>query len=72
MSTAGTVASELNGRKGEVNGVILSDDTIVHFGPRLIEDSKVKLTKGSKIKVTGFGTKNEYGQSIEATEVANQ
>lgn len=72
LSVSGTVTSELNGRKGEVNGVVLSDDTIVHFGPRLLENSKVKTTKGSKIKVTGFGTKNDYGQSIEATDVSNQ
>ncbi len=69
MTVTGSVTEELYGRRGEVNGVVLGDQTIVHFGPRLLDETKVKFAKGSKIKVTGFGSTNEFGQSIEATDV---
>jgi hypothetical protein len=71
LSAEGKVKTQLFGRRGEVNAVILSDDTIVHFGPRVQEDSKAKFNVGDNLKVSGFGTKNAYGQSIEATQLSN-
>ncbi|RYZ58020.1 MAG: hypothetical protein EOP07_08240 [Proteobacteria bacterium] len=62
---------KLLGRKGEVNGAILADGSIVRFSPRIVEDSKVKVDVGQNLKVTGFGTQNSNGKSLEATSLSN-
>ncbi|RYZ77529.1 MAG: hypothetical protein EOP05_01480 [Proteobacteria bacterium] len=71
MTATGKIETELYGRRDEVNGVILSDKTIVRFGPRVSENSKVKTSVGSNLKATGYGTKNDFGKTIEATELSN-
>jgi len=71
LSARGTVKNQLYGHQGEVNGVILSDGSIVRFEPRMIDESDVKLDIGEKIQASGYGTKNANGQSIEATSIKN-
>lgn len=71
LTAEGTIQSQLFGRRGEVNGVVLSDGTIVRFGPRVLNESQVKVDIGQTIRVSGFGTKNERGQALEATELKN-
>lgn len=71
LSARGTVKNQLYGPQGEVNGVILSDGTIVRFAPKMVDDSSVKIDIGENIQASGFGTKNANGQSIEATSIKN-
>ena len=71
LTAEGKIANQLFGRRNEVNGVILANGTIIRFGPRLASDSKAKFDVGQNLRVTGFGTKNAIGESIEAAEVSN-
>lgn len=71
LSAQGKIQTQLLGRKGEVNGAILADGSIVRFSPRIVEDSKVKVDVGQNLKVTGFGTQNSNGKSLEATSLSN-
>jgi type IV pilus biogenesis protein CpaD/CtpE len=71
LSARGTVRNQLYGHQGEVNGVILSDGSIVRFAPKMIDESDVKIDIGEKIQASGYGTKNVNGQSIEATSIKN-
>ncbi len=71
LSAQGTVQTQLYGPAGEVNGVILSDGSIVRFAPRMVNDSNVTVNVGENIQASGYGTKNSNGQSIEATTIKN-
>lgn len=71
LSARGTVRNQLYGHQGEVNGVILSDGSIVRFAPKMVDDSSVRIDIGENIQASGYGTKNSNGQSIEATSIKN-
>ncbi|MBC7458077.1 MAG: hypothetical protein H7235_07355 [Bdellovibrionaceae bacterium] len=71
ISVRGTVKNQLYGHQGEINGVILSEGSIVRFEPKMIDDSSVKIDIGENIQASGYGTKNATGQSIEATSIKN-
>lgn len=71
LSARGTVRNQLYGPQGEVNGVILSDGSIVRFAPKMVDDSSVKIDIGENIQASGYGTKNANGQSIDATTIKN-
>ena len=62
LSAFGKIQAQLFGRHGEVNGIILSDGTIVHFDPRMLDDesdmSNVKTDVGQSLQASGLGTKN--------------
>ena len=64
--------TQVYGKNGDVNGVILADGTNIHFGPALLERSDVSLDVGQKLKVSGFGTKSAIGLSVEASKVVNE
>jgi hypothetical protein len=71
LSVQGKITHQLFGPRGNVDGVILNDGAIVHVGPRALDNTKASLDVGKQIEAKGFGTKNEFGQSIEATELKN-
>ncbi|RYZ90422.1 MAG: hypothetical protein EOP04_03970 [Proteobacteria bacterium] len=71
ISAQGKIQTQLFGKRGEVNGAILADGSIVRFSPRVLEDSKVKLDVGQGLKVSGFGTQTSSGKSLEATTISN-
>lgn len=71
LSAQGTVQNQLYDRSGEVNGVILSDGSIVRFTPRMVEDAAVKVDIGQNVRASGYGFKNSEGKSIEATTLKN-
>ncbi len=69
LAVKGKIKNQLFGPRGDVNAVILTGGEIVRVGPRVTDGTKVKLEVGQTIEAKGFGTKNEFGQSIEATEL---
>lgn len=71
LSVEGKITHQLFGPRGDVNGVILADGTIVHVGPKALDDAKASLEVGKKLRASGFGTKNDLGESIEATDIQN-
>jgi hypothetical protein len=57
----------LTGPRGEVNGAILADDTIVRIPPHLAE--KQKLEVGKELTASGFGTQNAFGRVVQVTKL---
>ena len=68
LQARGKIKSKIFGKEGELKGVILSDSSIVRFGPKVAE--KAKFEVGQQIKVSGYGTKNSNGKSLEATSIS--
>jgi hypothetical protein len=75
MSASGTIKALTHAPRGEIDGAILSDGTIVHFGPENGEQFAALLRAGQPLAATGYGTANQYGKSLEASALgasANQ
>ncbi|CAB5693567.1 Uncharacterised protein [Delftia tsuruhatensis] len=53
----------LTGPRGEAQGVILSDGSIVRFPPHALQQA---LRQGQPFAASGLGTRNAYGASLEA------
>lgn len=67
LSASGTIKVLLHAPRGEVDGVILSDGTQVHFAPRNGEEMAKLLVVGQPLAARGNGVTNQFGRSIEAT-----
>ena len=70
MSVSGTIRLVTHAPRGEPDGVVLIDGTIVHFPPPAGQDYSSLLEPGRPLAATGFGTVNSYGRSLEATTLA--
>ncbi|ADJ66094.1 hypothetical protein G5B88_23490 [Herbaspirillum seropedicae] len=66
MSVRGKIALVLTGPRGEANGVILDDGSIVRFAPDSI---RTPLEPGAPFAANGLGTRNNLGTAIEAIDV---
>jgi uncharacterized Zn-binding protein involved in type VI secretion len=69
LSANGTIRVLTHGKRGEINGVVLSDGTVVHFAPPVEMQFAGLLREGNQFAATGYGTSNEYGRSFEATAI---
>ena len=67
FSVEGTAQHWLVGHRGEINGVIVSNGAIVKFPPHVGNQLVSTANVGDKIQAQGFGTRNNYGQIIQAT-----
>jgi hypothetical protein len=67
LKVMGKIERQMRGKKGEVNGVLLSDGTVVRFPPHVAFDFAVLLQPGLVIAAEGLGTENAYGRGLEAT-----
>lgn len=71
LSVAGAAKTWVVGQQGEINGIILTDGTQVRFTPYLIGSQLRNLAKsGVRVQAQGLGTKNSYGQALEATSLS--
>ncbi|MFP3742575.1 hypothetical protein SB816_05925 [Achromobacter sp. SIMBA_011] len=59
----GQVDTVLTGPRGEANGVILTDGSIVRFPP---ESLRLSVLPGASFAADGLGTRNALGTSLEA------
>lgn len=59
----GRIDVVLTGPRGEANGVILSDGSIVRFPPHALQQA---LQQGQPFAASGLGTRNAHGTSLEA------
>jgi hypothetical protein len=57
------------GKRGEVNGVVLSDGTFIHFPPPVGIQFTALLREGNAMAASGNGTSNQYGRSFEAAAI---
>ncbi|MNN17741.1 hypothetical protein D3C81_1309350 [compost metagenome] len=62
----GQVDTVLTGPRGEANGVILSDGSIVRFPP---ESLRLSVQKGAPFAASGLGTRNAFGTALEAVSM---
>ena len=69
LTAEGRVENRLYGKLGELNGVILSDGTIVHFRPDIINTIDLNAEIGDELKASGYGTQNSSGRVLDASEV---
>lgn len=68
LQVEGRVELVLTGPRGEINGVILDNGSIVRFAP---DGLRSPLQRGMPFAATGLGTSNTYGTSIEAITVGS-
>jgi hypothetical protein len=66
LTSTGNVEQWLVGRRGEINGMILSSGTQIKFPPHIGDRLALIAQDNSEIEVEGFGVKNDYGTVIEA------
>jgi len=66
MSTNGTIRAVTHALRGEPDGAILTDGTIVHVPPPAGEEYADLLQPGKSLAAIGLGTANSYGRSLEA------
>ncbi len=69
LSANGTIRVLTHGKRGEINGLVLSDGTVVHFPPPVEMQIAGLLHEGNQFAATGYGTSNEYGRSFEAIAI---
>lgn len=62
----GKVDAVLTGPRGEANGVILADGSIVRFPP---ESLRLSVQPGAPFAAVGLGTRNALGTSLEAVSL---
>lgn len=69
MDASGKVRLRLFAPKGQVNGVLLEEGTILRFGHKEAERLSDRLRPGSEIFVRGEGLVTEHGRVIEVLEI---
>lgn len=69
LQVTGVVERALRGKKGEVNGVLLTDGTVVRFPPHAAFDFAAALQPGQALAAEGLGTENAHGKGLEATSM---
>jgi hypothetical protein len=69
LQAAGKVERPMYGKKGELNGVMLDDGTVIRFPPHAVFQFAAQLQPGQSIAVEGLGTQNDFGRGIEAISI---
>src|SRR5438093_3561613 len=69
ISARGRAQQLLYGPRGDVNGVLLSDGSIVRFPPDAAYRLGGLLQIGQAVSATGYGTQNQFGIALEATSI---
>ena len=62
---------QLHGPRGDLNGVLLEDGTMVHLPPPEAARRVADLAVGRPVSVSGFGVKNALGESIGARRIGS-
>lgn len=66
MEDASTVKMQLHGPRGDLNGALLADGTIVRLPPPAAERASGQLAAGQALFVRGFGFASPLGKVIDA------
>lgn len=69
MSASGRVARALYTVRGDVNGVLLDNGSIVRFPPHVGAEIAATLQPGSTLHAKGWGSRSPMGTAIEATAI---
>jgi hypothetical protein len=69
MSATGTIKVLTHAARGEIDGTVLDNGTIVHFPPPVGTQYANLFQVGAPLAATGYGIINTYGRSLEATSI---
>jgi hypothetical protein len=69
MQAEGHIASFLFTPRGEIEGTILENGAILRMRPDVSEQFVNLLRLGQSVSAKGYGTENEFGRSLEVTEL---
>jgi len=69
MQADGKIRVVLHAPRGEVEGAVLEDGTIVRIAPHVSAQFSTLFQPGVTIFAKGYGTQNEFGRALEATEI---
>ena len=69
MSVSGRIKALLHARRGEVNGAVLDNGAILRIAPDAGAQFIALLQPGAAISARGYGTENEFGRALQATEI---
>jgi len=69
MQAHGKIRVVLHAPRGEVEGAVLWDGTIVRIAPHVSARFSTLFQPGAAIFAKGYGTQNEFGRALEATEI---
>jgi hypothetical protein len=69
LQASGHVKAQLHGPRGELNGVLLEDGTIVHLPPDEADRLAEQLAVGQPLYVTGDGIAIPLGRVIAAQQI---
>lgn len=72
LESAGKVSTVLHSPKGEPDGAVLENGTVLRMPPHVAMQFAGMLQPGSALSVRGFGTENNIGRCIEVTEIGLQ
>lgn len=67
LSAQGRIDRLLYTDRGDVNGVLLADQTIVRFPPHVGAMYRDQLRPGAELHARGWGTRGAQGTALEAT-----
>jgi hypothetical protein len=67
LSVKGTVMRVTTAPRGEPDGVILKDGTIIKMPPPVAQQFANLLRPDAVIAARGYGTRNQYGEALQAT-----
>jgi hypothetical protein len=69
LQASGNVKVQLHGRRGELNGVLLEDGTIIRLPPDEAERLAAQLAVGQPLYVSGAGIASPLGKVIAAQQI---
>ncbi len=69
ISANGTIKVLTHTVRGEIDGAVLDNGTIVHFPPHFGTQDANLFQVGAPLAAVGYGAINIYGRSLEATSV---
>lgn len=67
LSAQGQVAYVTSAPRGEPDGVILADGTVINLTPPVAQQFPNLVRRGAQVAAVGYGTRNQYGTALQAT-----
>ncbi|MBI0331156.1 hypothetical protein I6G79_29835 [Burkholderia plantarii] len=67
LSVRGRVAHITTAPRGEPDGVVLTDGTVIKLTPPVAQRFAALVQPGADVAAQGYGTRNQYGTALQAT-----
>ncbi|AJZ61593.1 putative secreted protein [Paraburkholderia fungorum] len=67
LSAQGRVAHVTTAPRGEPDGVILADGTVIRLTPPIAQQFPALVQIGANVSAQGYGTRTQYGTALQAT-----